>query len=66
MRLIAFIEAGEVSRHILEHLGLPAQVPAACPARAPPTPLQGSDAEPVIDVPRADRDPESDPDYPVD
>ena len=64
-RVIAFIEAGDVSRRILEHLGLPAQVPAAL-TRAPPTPLQGSDAEPVFDHPGADRDPEPDPDYPVD
>ena len=45
MRVIAFIEDGDVSKRILEHLGLPAQVPAALPARAPPTPLAGSDAE---------------------
>jgi hypothetical protein len=29
MRVIAFIEDGEVSRRILEHLGWPAQVPTA-------------------------------------
>ena len=34
MRVIAFIEDGDVSKRILEHLGLPAEVP-------PP----GSDAE---------------------
>ena len=64
MRVIAFIEDGDVSKRILEHMGLPAQVPAAWPARAPPTPPPGSDAEPVFDDPGADRDPEPDPDYP--
>ena len=66
MRVIAFIEDGHVSTRILEHLGLTARVPAARPARAPPTPPPGSDAEPVFDDPGADRDPEPDPEYPVD
>ena len=49
MRVVAFIQDGDVSRRILGHLGWPAQVPPARPARAPPTPLSGSDAELVFD-----------------
>jgi hypothetical protein len=51
-------------------------VPAAWPARAPPPPLTGSNAELVFDGchqdpepgidPVADRDPEPDPDYRID
>jgi hypothetical protein len=33
--VIAFIEDGDVFKRILEHMGLPAKVPAARPARAP-------------------------------
>jgi len=36
MRLIALIEAGEVSRRILRHLGEATGVPTPAPARAPP------------------------------
>jgi hypothetical protein len=78
MRVIAFIEDGEVSKRILQHVGLPAQLPEACPARAPPTPLPGSNAElvfdgfehchedpePGIDSVSVASDPEPDPDYP--
>jgi len=39
LELIALIEDPVVIRRILSHLGLPAQVPAACPARSPPVPL---------------------------
>jgi hypothetical protein len=34
--LIALIEQAAVIARILHHLGLPAQIPAPCPARAPP------------------------------
>lgn len=36
LRLIALVDASDVTRRILRHLGLPADVPAARPARAPP------------------------------
>ncbi len=36
-RLIALIEASDVARRILTHLALPADVPRAAPARAPPS-----------------------------
>lgn len=36
LRLIALLEAGTVAAPILRHLGLPSEVPAARPARAPP------------------------------
>jgi hypothetical protein len=36
LRLIALLEAGDGTARILRHLGLPAEVPAARPARAPP------------------------------
>ena len=36
MRVIAFIEDARVARRILEHLGLPTEVPTVKPARAPP------------------------------
>jgi hypothetical protein len=36
LRLVALIDEGLVSRRILEHLGLPADVPEPRPARAPP------------------------------
>src|SRR5262249_7092700 len=49
MRVIALIEDGDVSKRILEHLGLQAQVPAPSPVRAPPTPIPSSDAELVCD-----------------
>jgi hypothetical protein len=35
MRLIALIEAGAISQRILRHLGLPVEIPATRPARAP-------------------------------
>ena len=41
LRLLALLEAGAVTARILRHLGLPAEVPAARPARAPP--LTGGD-----------------------
>jgi hypothetical protein len=73
MRVIAFIEDSGVSKRIVEHLGLPAQVPAAWPARAPLPPLSGSNADLVFDGCHQDpelgidpgaSDPEPDPDYP--
>ena len=36
LRLVALLEAGAVTARILRHLGLPSEVPAARPARAPP------------------------------
>jgi hypothetical protein len=36
LRLIALLEAGDVTARILRHLRLPSEVPAARPARAPP------------------------------
>jgi hypothetical protein len=36
LRLIAMIEEAEVIARILRHLGMPAEIPAARPARAPP------------------------------
>jgi hypothetical protein len=38
LRLLALLEAGTVTARILRHLGLPPEVPAARPARAPPLP----------------------------
>ena len=35
LRLVALLEAGTVTARILRHLGLPSEVPAARPARAP-------------------------------
>jgi hypothetical protein len=37
LRLLAVIDEGAVTRRILQHLGLPAEVPPARPARPPPT-----------------------------
>lgn len=36
LRLVALLEAGTVTARILRHLGLPEEVPAPRPARAPP------------------------------
>ena len=36
LRLVSLLEAGAVTARILRHLGLPSEVPAARPARAPP------------------------------
>jgi hypothetical protein len=36
LRLVAILEAGTVTARILRRLGLPTEVPAARPARAPP------------------------------
>ena len=43
MRLIALIEQEAVVHRILRHLGLPSELPAAHPARAPPMPLNAPD-----------------------
>jgi hypothetical protein len=43
LELIALIEAPRVIRRILNHLGVPAEVPAAGPARSPPLPIAQSD-----------------------
>jgi hypothetical protein len=39
LELIALIEDPPVIRRILNHLGLPTEVPTAGPVRAPPLPL---------------------------
>ena len=39
LKLIALIEDPTVIRRVLQHLGLPTEVPEARPARAPPVPL---------------------------
>ena len=36
LRLIALVQQGEVARRILTHLGMPAELPTARPARSPP------------------------------
>jgi hypothetical protein len=41
-RLIALIEEARVIRRILDHVGLPAEVPVARPSRAPPIPFDGA------------------------
>jgi hypothetical protein len=41
LRLLALLAAGAVTARILRHLGFPAEVPVARPARAPP--LTGGD-----------------------
>jgi hypothetical protein len=41
LRLIAVIDEARVIRRILGHLGLPTEVPAARPSRAPPMPFDG-------------------------
>jgi hypothetical protein len=43
LRLLAIIETAGVVRRILTHLGLPTEVPAACPPRAPPLDLGEDD-----------------------
>ena len=43
LRLVALLEAGAVTAQMLRHLGLPPEVPAARPARAPP-PLHGDES----------------------
>ena len=44
LELIALIETPTVIRRILNHLGLPADVPAARPARSPPLTIAQSDS----------------------
>ena len=39
LRLIALIEQASVTQRILQHLGLPTEIPESRPARAPPLPL---------------------------
>jgi len=56
LRLIALIEQAAAIERILRHLSLPAQIPAPCPARAPPLPA----AEPDVTW-WADQSPEVDP-----
>ena len=44
LALVALIEDPTVIRHILSHLGLPSEVPAARPARPPPLHATSPDA----------------------
>jgi hypothetical protein len=39
LRLTALIEQAAVIARILRHLGLPAEIPEPCAARAPPLPM---------------------------
>jgi len=50
LRLIALIEHATVIERILRHLGLPTEVPAPCPARAPPRPAGWDDEGPGFDA----------------
>ena len=40
LRLVALIEQAVVIEQILRHLGLPTEIPAPRPARAPPLPAE--------------------------
>jgi hypothetical protein len=53
MRLVALIEQRAVIERILAHLGLPTEVPAARPSRAPPLPLDASSPWADGDLPAA-------------
>jgi len=55
MRLIALIQEAAIARRILEHMGLPATVPAVRSARSPPqTELPGCCEDCFIDPPALD------------
>ena len=43
LRLIALIEEAAVIERILRHLGVPTEIPAPRPARAPPVPARTPD-----------------------
>src|SRR3954447_24455953 len=43
LRLLAMIEEAQVIARILRHLGMPTEIPAARPARAPPLPAGVTD-----------------------
>jgi hypothetical protein len=62
LELIALIEDPRVIRRILDHLGLPADVPAARPARSPPLPGASRDAVGTPAPPSAHAEPWSDDD----
>jgi hypothetical protein len=51
LRLIALIEEAHVIRRILGHLGLPTEVPATRPSRAPPMPFEGVAGRAAHDIP---------------
>jgi hypothetical protein len=51
LRLIALIEEARVIRRILGHLGLPTEVPAARPSRAPPIPFARAANHASDDIP---------------
>jgi hypothetical protein len=50
LRLVALIEHASAVRRILQHLGLPAEVPPPRPARAPPRRPQARFAEWDVDI----------------
>jgi hypothetical protein len=50
LRLLAPIDHAPVIERILRHVGLPTEVPAPGPARAPPRPAGGDDEGPVFDA----------------
>jgi hypothetical protein len=54
LRLIALVEPGAVCARILRHLGVPAEVPAARPSRAPPLAYDANDQS-APDFPEFDR-----------
>jgi len=70
MRILAFITAAEPVDAILRHLGLPATAPPLSPARGPPQPDLGFDADRDLDIdqtPACDSDrPEPIPDFDFD
>jgi hypothetical protein len=45
LRLIALIEEAAVISRILRHLGMPTEIPAPRPARAPPLPIRLRDRD---------------------
>ncbi len=49
LQVIALIEEAAVIRRILQHLGVPTEVPAPQPARAPPLLMSGPEAAPWDD-----------------
>ena len=48
LRLIALIEQAPVIQRILRHLGLPDEVPAARPPRAPPLAYEADDVSAAV------------------
>ena len=50
LRLLALVEPGTISQRILRHLGVPAEVPAARPPRAPPLAYDADDQSASLPV----------------